>query len=159
MVVGPVFVCFEVPGVPQHKARHRYRIRYSSFNKPFVQEYPDGDTARYEKQIAAVAQDFMAGRFPTAKPLALLVHVFKPLLKSWTKRERADALAGRLLPVVKPDADNYLKIVDSLNGIIWVDDSQVIDARVIKQYAEVPGLRIEVREFLPRTAQKVARTL
>lgn len=37
--------------------------------------------------------------------------------------------------VVRPDADNLCKLVcDSLNGICWVDDSQVVDLHIQKKY-------------------------
>jgi Holliday junction resolvase RusA-like endonuclease len=48
-------------------------------------------------------------------------------------------------PIVRPDADNYGKLVlDALNGILWRDDSQVVDLRIQKVYAEHIGFGIEV---------------
>jgi len=62
-------------------------------------------------------------------------------------------LEGRVLPTSKPDGDNNLKLVqDALNEIVWRDDAQVVDARVIKRYAAEPALRIQVREFGPPKA-------
>ncbi|WXL80106.1 RusA family crossover junction endodeoxyribonuclease [Clostridium perfringens] len=40
-------------------------------------------------------------------------------------------------PRKKPDADNIGKIIlDSLNGIAYKDDSQIIELSVIKSYTE-----------------------
>lgn len=52
-------------------------------------------------------------------------------------------------PMVKqPDADKLLRAVnDSLTGVVWVDDSQVVDSRQVKRYAEIgetAGVRIQV---------------
>jgi len=47
-----------------------------------------------------------------------------------------------------PDWDNCGKITDALNGTCWVDDGQIVDGRVIKLYATIPRLVIEVREVI-----------
>lgn len=167
LVAGPdVFLCFELEGPPAHKARHRARLviprevwvhtARSSFipkenvKKLFIQQYPDPTTEKAEKVLAEAAALFMRGRAPTENPVALLVHAFKPIPESWSKTDKAKARAGAILPTSKPDGDNFLKLVqDSLNQIVWRDDSQVVDARVIKRYDPTPAMRIEVREFLP----------
>jgi Holliday junction resolvase RusA-like endonuclease len=149
LVVGPVFLAFELKGEPHHKARHRSRIAYKD-GRPFVMQYPDPATAAYEKMLAQVAALFMRGRQPTRNPIALIVHVFKSIPQSWPRRDREAALAGAILPTSVPDDDNYLKIRDSFDGIIWHNDSQCCDSRVIKRYSDRPALRVEVREFLPR---------
>lgn len=151
LVVGPVFVCFELTGKPGHKARHRSRIVYPKTGKPFIHNYPDPATEAYEQVLKEAGALFMRGREPTTRPCALLVHAFLEVPKSWTKRERRAALAGAILPTSVPDDDNYLKIRDALDGIVWKNDSQCCDSRVIKRYSEKPGLRIEVREFLDPT--------
>lgn len=147
--VGPVFICFELKGVPQHKGRHRSRIVYPKNGKAFIHNYPDPETEKYEKVLAEVASLFMKRRAPTEEPLALLVHSFRPIPESWSKKDRLWAEAGAIRPVSRPDWDNYGKITDALNGIVWKDDSQVVDGRVIKEYSAEPALRIEVREFVP----------
>ena len=57
-----------------------------------------------------------------------------------------------LRPVKKPDFDHIEKIIaDSLNGVAYRDDTQIVDAIVRKFYSEVP--RVEV--FI-RTAKEVS---
>lgn len=42
------------------------------------------------------------------------------------QKRTADALAGYILPAVKPDADNLAKAaLDACNGIIWRDDALI----------------------------------
>jgi Holliday junction resolvase RusA-like endonuclease len=150
LVPGPVFIVFELVGTPGHKGRHRSRIVFpKGGKKAFVHHYPDPETEAYEKVIAEAGALFMRGREPTKRPVALLVHAFREVPASWTARERAAALAGAVLPTSRPDADNHLKVAqDALNKIVWHDDTQVIDARVIKRFSENPALRIEIREFV-----------
>lgn len=164
LVAGPVFLVFELNGPPGHKARHRSRLvipkdvwvhtQRSSFipkeniKRIFIQQYPDPDTEAYEKTLAEAAGLFMRGRPPTENPVSLLVHSFRPIPASWSKANKAKAAAGAILPTSRPDWDNYGKITDALNEIVWKDDSQVVDGRCIKRYSDEPALRIEVREFV-----------
>lgn len=166
LVAGPVFLCFEISGKPGHKARHRSRlvipghawselygckvIAKVNIHKLFIQQYPDPDTAAYEKMIAEYAGLLMNTKHvpPTEAPLALVVHSFREIPKSWSKTEQARALANNMRPVSRPDWDNYGKITDALNGIVWKDDSQVVDGRSLKYYSDQPGLRIEIREMV-----------
>jgi Holliday junction resolvase RusA-like endonuclease len=154
LVPGPVFLLFELRGKPAHKARHRSRIVFPSDRKkpPFIHNYPDPETEKAEAVIKEAAALFMRGKLPTENPVALLVHVFRPIPESWSKRAQHDAERGAILPTSRPDWDNYGKITDALNGIVWKDDSQVCDGRVIKRYSTAPALRIEVREFIPPTS-------
>ena len=159
LVVGPVFLCFEyaadiprgrkrqTPVVP-FKHKHGARIAYSRSGKPFVHEYPHPESYGWEKAIGQLAKAHMGARRPTVRPVALLVHAFVPIPESWNQKEKEAALCGALLPTSKPDWDNFGKVTDSLNKIVWLDDSQVCDGRVIKAFSARPALRIEVREFI-----------
>lgn len=162
LVPGPVFLSFELRGPPPHKGRHRSRlmipreawingsyITRATVKKIFIQQYPDPATQAAEKVIAEAAGLFMRGRPPTERPVALLVHAFRPIPASYSKTDRAKAMSGALLPTPRPDWDNYGKVTDALNGIVWRDDSQVCDGRCIKRYSDIPAIRIEVREFIP----------
>jgi Holliday junction resolvase RusA-like endonuclease len=151
LVAGPIFLCFELQGKPGHKARHRSRIVFPKGKKAFIHNYPDPNTEAYEKMLAEAAALFMRGKQPTTRPCALLAHAYKEIPVSWSRSDRDDALCGRILPTSKPDWDNYGKITDAFKGIVWVDDSQVVDGRVIKRYSDQPALRIEVREFVEST--------
>jgi Holliday junction resolvase RusA-like endonuclease len=44
-----------------------------------------------------------------------------------------------MLPTRKPDIDNVLKVIlDSLNGVAYIDDSKVVEVIGRKRYATVP---------------------
>lgn len=148
LVPGPVFFSMTLLGDPPHKARHRSRIVMPRGKKPFIHNYPDPTTQEHEKVIAQVAALRMRGMDPIDGPVCLLVIADRRVPMSWSKKERAAALEGRILPTPKPDWDNHGKITDALKGIVWTDDSLVCDARVIKRYSSSPALTIEVRAFI-----------
>lgn len=167
LIPGPVFLCFELAGKPGHKGRHRSRlvipkdvwkhtqtlsyIPKENMRRVFIQQYPDPDTEAYEKVLAEAAGLFMRGKAITERPLALLVHSFRAIPASWSKTDQAKARAGAIRPTTKPDWDNHAKVTDALNGVVWKDDSQVVDARSIKVYSDEPAMRIEVREMIEPT--------
>jgi len=53
----------------------------------------------------------------------------------------------RKYPTTRPDVENLTKgLLDSWNGCLWKDDSQVIDLRILKEYADAPGVQVQVLE-------------
>lgn len=53
-------------------------------------------------------------------------------------------------PLSKPDSTKLLRCLeDALTGIIWRDDSQIVEQHVYKNYAVRPGAAVTVREKLP----------
>jgi len=69
--------------------------------------------------------------------------------KSISKTKRVDMAAGRIRCTKRPDADNIAKIVlDSLNGIAYDDDSQIVELNVKKYYSEKPRVEVELEEIL-----------
>lgn len=49
--------------------------------------------------------------------------------------------------IKKPDIDNLCKaVLDAMNGIIYKDDSRVIELYAQKQYGEDVGVRIEIND-------------
>lgn len=141
------FVKIWLPGEPRGKGRPRARIARSA-KGPFISFYPDPETAKYERALAYTASVIMAGRTALDEPLSVAVDAFLSVPASWTNRERDKALTGQRCPTGKPDSDNFLKIVDALNGIVWRDDSLIVRAIVGKFYSENPGLLVSVWKWL-----------
>ena len=47
----------------------------------------------------------------------------------------------------RPDADKIARaILDSLTGVLYKDDAQIVMLEIVKVYADVMGVRIEVSE-------------
>lgn len=149
LVPGPVFFELTLLGHPQHKGRHRSRIVFpKDGRKAFIHNYPDPETEAFEGTLAKAAGLVMRRRAPSHEPLCLLFIADRAIPASWTRSERSAALDGRLLATSRPDWDNHAKIVDALNKIVWNDDAQIVDARVLKRYAASPALTVQVREFV-----------
>jgi crossover junction endodeoxyribonuclease RusA len=97
---------------------------------------------RYEVKTTAGVQ--MAGRPMIVQPAAimLVVDFVLPRPTSLPKTKATPAA------VKKPDTDKLLRAVcDSLTGVVYADDSQVIDIRGRKRTAELgeqPGAKIAV---------------
>lgn len=116
-----------IPGTPVAKARPRITVRGG---KP--RAYTPKKTADYEAMIA----DLVKIPEPSSKPLRVHINLYLPIPQSWSKQKTIDAACGNILPTSRPDADNYAKaILDAMNGVAFHDDSQVVDLRVVKQYA------------------------
>lgn len=50
-----------------------------------------------------------------------------------------------LWPTGKPDVLKLTRAVeDACTGIVWKDDSQIVDERIVKCYGDKPGVRIKV---------------
>lgn len=109
--------------------------------------YTPEKTRDYEAALKYAAKQAMGERPPLAGPLSIVIDVRLVVPQSWSKRQQADALSGALRPTKKPDFDNYAKTVDALNQVVWIDDSQVVEARITKTYSDKPGLFIRVAEI------------
>ena len=133
-----------VLGTPVAKGRPR-------FAKETGHAYTPEKTRNFEAALKYAAQEVMGPRAPLDGPLVLEMTVVKPIPKSWPKCRKKAALAGTERPTNKPDIDNYAKVVDALNQVVWVDDGQVVDARVQKFYGEKPGTWITVKPLFPET--------
>lgn len=131
---------FFVPGKPQGKGRPRAVTRGK-----FVKMYTPEKTVNYESTVALAASQAMAGRPPIEGPVSVSMFIALPIPASWSKRKQAQALDGQLLPITKPDVDNVVKAVfDAINGVVWGDDTQVVDAWVTKRYRARPGVSVVV---------------
>jgi Holliday junction resolvase RusA-like endonuclease len=136
-------VRFTVPGEPQGKGRARIG-KVGGFSRLFT----PAKTLAYEGLVAQMAQEAMAGAALIEGPASVSCELLFSVPRSASKKARAQMLAGELRPTKKPDADNVLKaLCDGMNGVVWRDDVQAVDVRVVKRYAEVPGVVVAVQEL------------
>lgn len=132
---------FEIKGKPVGKGRPRFRRMGN-----FVQAYTPANTAEYEKLVKLRFQN--AGGVITDKPARVEITAFFAPPKSTRKRDKAEMLANRILPVKKPDCDNIAKIIlDALNKIAYVDDAQVIELVVKKRYSAEAKVTVHIEEI------------
>ena len=133
-------VSFVVPGEAVGKGRPRV-----STIGGHARMFTPTKTANYETLIALAAQQAMQGRELIAGPVLLEMKIFVSVAASWSKKKRAEALSGDVMPTKKPDADNVLKaICDGINGIVFKDDVQVVNVSLSKRFSETPGVSVRV---------------
>jgi Holliday junction resolvase RusA-like endonuclease len=102
---------------PQPKGRARFTRQGHCFTP--------AKTRDYEAAVRAQLQALFPKPLPG--PLFLEVCFFLP------KPRKPKAL----LPMVRPDLDNYLKaFLDAANGIAWADDAQLCTIQASKRYVE-----------------------
>lgn len=137
-------ITFEVDGDPVGKQRARHR-RVGNF----IQTYTPEKTRSYEKQIKDAAKQAMGITEPLETPISLYLYIRAPIPKSTTKKALQGILDGLIKPIKKPDASNVLKSVeDAMNGVVYKDDSQIVNLHVTKVYDKNPGVSICVKECL-----------
>lgn len=128
-----------VPGEPVPQGRPKFTT------KPFVRAYDPPESAAYKKLVARYAMQHKPSVLLEG-PLEVTILIFKPMLKSFSKKKSKLAEAMLLRPITKPDADNYAKgPIDALKDTIWKDDGQVVDLVARKFYSSNPRIEITVR--------------
>lgn len=131
-----------VPGKPRGKGAGRA----GSINgRPGI--FTDSKTRTEMGVIRSLAFDAMAGRMPYGGPIILRLCAYKPIPTSFSKAKIAAVGRGEFVPITKPDLDNYNKMVDALNSIVWKDDAQVVTAVLHKRYSDQPRLVLDIRSF------------
>jgi Holliday junction resolvase RusA-like endonuclease len=137
-------VYFVVYGTPIGKGRPRATSRGG-----FVRMYTDAKTLGFEQAVADEARTAMSSWELFDTPMQLQLSAYYPIPKSWSKKKRQLAVDGEIYPQVKPDLDNVMKaILDALNGVVYADDSQVINLVATKRYSTDPRIEVYVHEVL-----------
>lgn len=122
---------FEIVGEPQGKGRPRFSTKGG-----FVKTYTPEKTASYENFVKLCYLNKYKGQKLDGEIIAEIIAYFS-IPKSFSKKKRVQAIEGKIMPTKKPDTDNIAKtILDSLNGIAFEDDKQVIALLVKKLYGE-----------------------
>lgn len=111
--------------------------------------YTPEKTRNYEGALKFAAEQVMGDRPPLDGPLKVDLRVVMPISPSWPKKRQEAARAGLERPTKKPDWDNFGKVVDALNLVVWIDDGQIVDGSVSKFYGDKPGMWIKVEQINP----------
>lgn len=136
----------EIKGVPLEKQSARF-AKQGKFMRSYQPKKITNWVAQARMQILEQLPD---GWIPLDKEVIItrLVFVFPPL-KSWSKKKLKSLQEGKqIYKSTKPDFDNLVKnILDCCNGVVWVDDSQIIEVNLIKKiYGEVPRIEMEIAD-------------
>lgn len=122
---------FEVPGKPQPKQRARTVNGHS---------YTPEKTVLYENWVKAC---YNGQKFEGQ--LRAKIECFFPIPKSYPRKKTERCKANLERPTGKNlgDCDNLAKsILDSLNGIAYYDDSQIVELNVSKRWGDPKAIVI-----------------
>ena len=136
-----LIVTFEVEGDPVPKSRPRFARRGQ-----FVQTYTDAKTIDYETHVAMKARQAIGASEPLKGALTVFLYLRYAVPASYSKKRKEACLLGLEYPK-KQDIDNvYKSITDAMQGIVFLNDSQIVEAHIKKVYAESAGANIMVQE-------------
>ena len=135
-------IVFDVPLEPKGKGRPRFS-RHGKFTKV----YTDQATLDYETAIQLYASKAMGASKPLETHVSVYLYIRTPIPQSYSKKRTEACLSGSERPAKKPDIDNVAKaFLDAMNGIVYLDDTQVVELNIKKVYSAVAGVDVRIME-------------
>lgn len=120
---------FIIPGEPVAKGRPKLS-RYGTYTPKKTKEYEEHIKQEWRKN---------GYKEPLTGAVMVDITFYRSIQKSSSKAAKTAKLTGKVKPTVKPDLDNYIKaVLDGLNGLAWVDDSQIVNISATKEYSLEP---------------------
>lgn len=125
-----MIIDFQIP----FEGKPKGRPRFTKSGRVYTPE----DTLLFERAVRIYCQKIF--------PAPLQGPIFVRLVFVLKKPKRPK----NALPVVKPDLDNLAKaILDGLNQVAWVDDSQIVKLHLEKVYGEKPFISVQMLKVEP----------
>lgn len=132
-------------GNQRGQGRPRAAIRGKGKNA-FVTMYTDPKDAKAQQNIRAQVAAQWGSRPAWDDDVSISVNFYFHHPKSTPKWKVEAARQGLYRPTKKPDIDNLLKLLlDAMNGVVFLDDSQVTRVSVEKAFGD-PGALVLVRK-------------
>lgn len=106
--------------------------------------YTPKATADFERKVREYVGLFV--KSPLLGPLAVKME-FVLVPPKMSKKRTQQAYDGLILPDKRPDLDNYEKgLLDSLNGVAYNDDAQIVKLGASKSYGPRDQIRLIIME-------------
>ncbi len=136
-------VQFTVEGKPQGKERPRFTKRRNK-----TKCYTPQKTVEYEELVQwEYVRQCKSHYFGDNTPLRMTITIYYPIPTKVSKIDKIDMIGMKVRPTKKPDIDNVVKIIcDSLNGLAYRDDAQIVWVVAGKYYSDNPRVDIEISE-------------
>lgn len=128
----------DIPIDPVAKGRHRsFYAGYDAMqDRHKIGTFTPEKTKQHEMSLKWFFKAAMKSTAPFDMPLSVCVYFYMPRVKN---------PKNKVFHIVKPDLSNLLKQVeDAGNGILWKDDSSIVEIFCRKEYADVDGPRIKI---------------
>lgn len=130
-----------IPGKVKGKQRPKFN-RYSG------KVYTPQQTINYENWVKTCFLEQYGEIKLLEKPLKVIINSYYEMPKSVSKKKKMQMLRNEIVPTVKPDLDNIAKsILDSLNGLAYLDDKQVVYLEVAKLYSDNAYVLVSIEEI------------
>jgi Holliday junction resolvase RusA-like endonuclease len=140
-----------VLGEPMGKQRPR-----ASFIAGHATIYTPKKTQSYEARFASAYADGHSDIPPTGEAISVEIRAFFSLAKAdfnskgEPNKKGLAKLNGEIRPTKKPDCDNIAKaVLDGLNGVAFIDDSQVVELSIQKGYSLQPKVEVDIIPINP----------
>lgn len=118
------------------------------FNRYSGKVYTPQQTINYENWVKTCFLEQCGEIKPLEKPLKVIINSYYEMPKSVSKKKKMQMLRNEIVPTVKPDLDNIAKsILDSLNGLAYLDDKQVVYLEVAKFYSDNAYVLVSIEEI------------
>lgn len=128
---------FTIPGVPTAWARARTNGK---------RHFTPGKQRHAMAVVESLAWEAMKGEAPMDGPLTMSIDAVWQFPTSWSEKKKNALLAQ--YKTSRPDADNVAKLIaDSLNGIVFTDDAQVVNLHVFKCYGPSAMTRVTIQKL------------
>lgn len=131
---------FEIEPIPQLRPR-------ASTRGGHVRVYDQPKVKQFKNLLRALVIE-QYKKPPLTGALSVSLLFYRPIQRSLSNIERQRRLSNEHKAIVKPDTDNYIKsTLDSLNGFLWKDDSQIVKLTAEKRYGERGKIIITVTQL------------
>jgi len=115
------------------------RPRVSRWSTYYPKKY-----TQFKEEMKALTSEM--DTTPSEKLISVDIEFNVKIPKSWTKKKKQEK--NRKYCDNGCDIDNYLKaILDSLNGVLFVDDRQVVEVYARKRYSDKPNIIFAMTEI------------
>lgn len=110
--------------------------------------YTPNKTSSFEEKVKwAFKAKYNVQTELSTKPFKAIIKAIYEPPKSMSKKKREELIQKQMGYTKKSDIDNIVKIIlDSLNGVAYKDDAQVIELEAKKRYGEKNVIYIELEE-------------
>ncbi|HBG8471019.1 TPA: RusA family crossover junction endodeoxyribonuclease, partial [Clostridioides difficile] len=120
------------------------RPRMNSITK---RTYTPNKTRDYEELIRWLYQSKVKYYFEGY--IKMTLRCYYSIAKSNSKKIKEQKRNNVLRPSKKPDIDNVIKVVaDSLNGIAYKDDTQIVEVVASKYYSDKPRVEVMIEDII-----------
>jgi len=126
---------------------HQFNINPVPAARPRVSRwstyYPKKYT-QFKKDMEALTSEL--NQTPCENLVCVSLEFLIKIPKSWSKKKRL--ASENTYCNNNADIDNYIKaILDSLNGVFFIDDKQVVEVFAIKKYSNEPRILFKMMEM------------